>query len=182
MFQIARRRKPLVRKVQGFSLPNIYYVPCLDVLTTVPRVRTRGRGCVCVCVCVCLYLCAPGVPIGTHQCCVWWSALVRLLLSLDHTLTAPVVAVSLLCASTHRPLSSCFWGLPYRILNINHKRELLRGLWVTDHTCLSYLCRFVALGCRGIEFFVVARSRIWSFVPRNLSDQLRRFTCYSLLL
>ena len=23
-----------------------------------------------------------------------------------------------------------FWGLPYRILNVNHKRELLRGLWV----------------------------------------------------
>ena len=32
---------------------------------------------------------------------------------------------------THRPLSSSFWGLPYRILNINHKKELLRGLWVT---------------------------------------------------
>ena len=31
---------------------------------------------------------------------------------------------------THRPLSSSFWGLPYRILNINHKNELLRGLWV----------------------------------------------------
>ena len=32
--------------------------------------------------------------------------------------------------STHRPLSSSFLGLPYRILNINHKEELLRGLWV----------------------------------------------------
>ena len=30
---------------------------------------------------------------------------------------------------THRPLSSSFWGLPYWILNINHKKELLRGLW-----------------------------------------------------
>ena len=30
----------------------------------------------------------------------------------------------------HRPLSSSFLGLPYRILNINHKKELLRGLWV----------------------------------------------------
>ena len=27
-------------------------------------------------------------------------------------------------------ISSSFWGLPYRILNINHKKELLRGLWV----------------------------------------------------
>ena len=32
--------------------------------------------------------------------------------------------------STHRPLSSSFLGLPYRILNLNHKKELLRGLWV----------------------------------------------------
>ena len=32
--------------------------------------------------------------------------------------------------STHRPLSSSFSGLPYRIPNINHKKELLRGLWV----------------------------------------------------
>ena len=32
--------------------------------------------------------------------------------------------------STHRPLSSSFLGLPYRILNINHIKELLRSLWV----------------------------------------------------
>ena len=31
---------------------------------------------------------------------------------------------------THRPRSSSVLGLPYRILNINHKKELLRGLWV----------------------------------------------------
>ena len=31
-------------------------------------------------------------------------------------------------ANTHRLLSSSFLGLPYRILNINHKKELLRGL------------------------------------------------------
>ena len=30
---------------------------------------------------------------------------------------------------THRPLSSSFLELTYRILNINHKKELLRGLW-----------------------------------------------------
>ena len=28
------------------------------------------------------------------------------------------------------PLSGSFWGLPYRILDISHERELLRGLWV----------------------------------------------------
>ena len=31
---------------------------------------------------------------------------------------------------THRLLSSSFLGLPYRVLNINHKKELLRSLWV----------------------------------------------------
>ena len=33
---------------------------------------------------------------------------------------------------THRPLSSSFLGLPYRILNISHKEELLRGLWAVS--------------------------------------------------
>ena len=32
---------------------------------------------------------------------------------------------------SHRPLSSSFLGLPYRILDMNHKKELLRGLWVS---------------------------------------------------
>ena len=33
---------------------------------------------------------------------------------------------------THRLLSSSFLGLPYRILNMNHKKELLRSLWVLE--------------------------------------------------
>ena len=33
------------------------------------------------------------------------------------------------CATTHRPLSSSFLGLPYGILSINPRKELLRGLW-----------------------------------------------------
>ena len=33
-------------------------------------------------------------------------------------------------SATQRPLSSSFWGLPCRILNINYQKELLRGLWV----------------------------------------------------
>ena len=36
----------------------------------------------------------------------------------------------MLLGPTHTPLSSSFLGLPYRILNTNHKKELLRGLWV----------------------------------------------------
>ena len=32
--------------------------------------------------------------------------------------------------STHRLLSSSFLGLPYRILNMKQKQELLRSLWV----------------------------------------------------
>ena len=33
-------------------------------------------------------------------------------------------------ANTHRLLSSSFLGLSYRILNVNHKKELLGSLWV----------------------------------------------------
>ena len=32
--------------------------------------------------------------------------------------------------STHSPLTSSLLGLPYGMLNIKHKKELLRGLWV----------------------------------------------------
>ena len=34
--------------------------------------------------------------------------------------------------TTHTPQSSSFLGLPYRILNMNPKKELLWGLWVID--------------------------------------------------
>ena len=33
--------------------------------------------------------------------------------------------------STHRLQSSSFLGLPYRILNMDHKKELLWSLWVS---------------------------------------------------
>ena len=38
--------------------------------------------------------------------------------------------VDLGLGSTHKPLSSSFLGLLFGILNINHKKELPRGLWV----------------------------------------------------
>ena len=31
---------------------------------------------------------------------------------------------------TNRLLSSSFWELPYKILNMNHRKDLLRSLWV----------------------------------------------------
>ena len=43
---------------------------------------------------------------------------------------------------TRRLLSSPFLGdilgLPYRVLNINHKKELLRGLWVVRSRARGY--------------------------------------------
>ena len=53
-------------------------------------------------------------------------------------------------AATHRPLSSSFLGLPYRILNMIHKKELLRGLWVcySNHTTVKTPAR------TGVEFKV----------------------------
>ena len=41
-----------------------------------------------------------------------------------HTETLALTSGAVLQLS-HRPLSSSFLGLPYRILNINHKKELL---------------------------------------------------------
>ena len=35
------------------------------------------------------------------------------------------------------PSVAPFWGLPYRILNVIHKKELLRGLWVGMQTALQ---------------------------------------------
>ena len=43
---------------------------------------------------------------------------------------APHGPGSRLCRTTHRLLSSSFLGFPYRILNRNHKKELLWSLWV----------------------------------------------------
>ena len=36
---------------------------------------------------------------------------------------------------THRPLGSFFLGLLYKILTINHKKKLLRGLWLNSRQC-----------------------------------------------
>ena len=41
-----------------------------------------------------------------------------------------VVSGVISSVTTHRLLSSSFLGLPYKILNMNHKKELLRSLWV----------------------------------------------------
>ena len=51
--------------------------------------------------------------------------------------------------STHRPLSSSFLGLPYRILSINHEKELLRGLWVSVGTRNSDFGRLVLMHQSG---------------------------------
>ena len=51
----------------------------------------------------------------------------------------------------HRPLSSSFLGLPYRILNIIHKKELLRGLWVRFSGLCPEFRVFGGLGFSGIN-------------------------------
>ena len=82
-----------------------------------------------------------------------------------------------LVGRTHRPQSSPFWGLPYRILNINPKKELLWGLWVgvgnvrrpswptfSDRVCHIPAEVFLALYrvsvWGGVGFSVPARSRV----------------------
>ena len=45
-----------------------------------------------------------------------------------------------MCAKhTHGPLSSSCLGLPYRILTMSHKKELLRGLWVLSEALDAFL-------------------------------------------
>ena len=46
---------------------------------------------------------------------------------------------------THRPQSSSFLGLPYRILNMNPKKELLWGLWVVTRLMHREAIRIIAL-------------------------------------
>ena len=48
-------------------------------------------------------------------------------------------------------LSSSLLGLPYRILNINHKKELLRGLWVRFAGCRAPPQTSLALGRKSSE-------------------------------
>ena len=50
---------------------------------------------------------------------------------------------------THRPQSSSFVGLPYRILNMNPKKELLWGLWV-DMFQVWGVCHFRVLFGLGL--------------------------------
>ena len=52
--------------------------------------------------------------------------------------------------STHRPLSSSFLGLPYRILNMNHKKELLRRLWVGLYEAFHRFAELDALLAMGL--------------------------------
>ena len=66
--------------------------------------------------------------------------------------------------STHRPLSSSFLGLPYRILNINRKKELLRGLWVEFRAWGSRndMLRWRNPGC------LVVRDGVWRLLLLTL--------------
>ena len=67
---------------------------------------------------------------------------------------------------THRLQSSSSLGLPYRILNINHKKELLRSLWV-----VTALFR-TPTRLRPITFvtFLAFQDRAQRLHPNNLSS------------
>ena len=53
--------------------------------------------------------------------------------------TGRLCVSGLVLSSTHKPLGSSFLGLPYRILNIHHKKELRRSLCEAGCRCvISY--------------------------------------------
>ena len=51
--------------------------------------------------------------------------------------------------TAHRLLSNSSLGLPYRILNMNHKKELLRSLWVelAQESDIALICCLPGTGC-----------------------------------
>ena len=53
--------------------------------------------------------------------------------------------------ATHRPQSSSFLGLPYRILNMNPKRELLWGLWL--ESIYKYKYKYIYIGVLLLEHY-----------------------------
>ena len=76
---------------------------------------------------------------------------------------------------THRLLSSSFWGLPYRILNKNHKNELLRSLWVNIPTFLTKLTTRRNQGQKPRQLCPWTLTREASTVPRPRCTILRFF-------
>ena len=60
---------------------------------------------------------------------------------------------------THGLHSTSFLGFPYRILNINHKKELLRGPWVG----FSVAQAFGLAGGRGQAFGIFGARGIFGF-------------------
>ena len=61
-----------------------------------------------------------------------------------------MVAMPVVVKSTHRLRRSSFVGLPYRILNTNHKKELLRSLWVRMMAVMVNLDVCGGAGARGV--------------------------------
>ena len=81
--------------------------------------------------------------------------------------------VSVVCiVITRRLLSGSFLELPYRILNMNHKTELLRGLWVT-------------CSCPGFQPFLVRAPSLtrslpgFSFAGVQPSKDITAVCCHS---
>ena len=59
---------------------------------------------------------------------------------------------------THRLLSSSFLGLPYRILNINHTKELLRSLLGSKDRVDECSCHLPGRASFGLGPFLKART------------------------
>ena len=72
---------------------------------------------------------------------------------------------------THRLLGSSFLGLPYRILNIEHKKELLRTLWVPRlnkntqkaRSVIEEHCSEAEFAARGIWNVIRLRNQACSY-------------------
>ena len=80
---------------------------------------------VCISICICVYACRCTVCHEENR-----ASLEELPQGIDLGLVLALVFGLVKMTDTHRLQSSSFLGLPYRIRNISHKKELLWSLWV----------------------------------------------------
>ena len=75
---------------------------------------------------------------------------------------------------THRLLSSSFLVLPYRFLNINHEKELLRSLWVLFASAsLPGLCCKLPEAHRAGHFGRSEKASLWGSDPGHRLSVLK---------
>ena len=78
-----------------------------------------------------------------------------------------------------RLLSSSFSGVPYRVLNMNHKKELLRSLWVGFRRMGPIYHHILTRSMDCLEGSTQAPSKVYTyalFAAGEVYNQVRKLT------